>query len=106
KGSEYKNLAECTFGIMLHLELQEGKEEMGTRQYNSQYPKHTALVLRIMQNYLGKGHILYGDSAFASLSTAVALLERNTFFTGLVKTAYSGFPKAYLNGAAWEPHPP
>ncbi|EKX33341.1 hypothetical protein GUITHDRAFT_49051, partial [Guillardia theta CCMP2712] len=95
-GTEYKNIAECTFGIMLSLEVQEGKNLMQNLPFTERYAKHTALVLRLAQNYLNKGHIVYGDSAFSSVSTATALLEHNTFYTGLVKQCFKGFPKQYL----------
>eukprot|EP00960_Hanusia_phi_P063826 765588-Hanusia_phi.AAC.2 len=101
-GCEYKNLAECTYGILLFLELQEGKEIMETKMYDIGCPKHTSLVMRLAQNYLDKGHAIYGDSAFASLSTAKTLFSRKTFFTGLVKQCSSGFPKRYLNEEAWD----
>eukprot|EP00960_Hanusia_phi_P020240 598097-Hanusia_phi.AAC.1 len=58
--------------------------------------------MRLAHNYLDKGHVVYGDSAFASVSTAMTLLSRKTFFTGLVKQCHSGFPKRYLNQEAWD----
>eukprot|EP00960_Hanusia_phi_P003431 101083-Hanusia_phi.AAC.1 len=58
--------------------------------------------MRLAHNYLDKGHVVYGDSAFASVSTAITLLSRKTFFTGLVKQCHSGFPKRYLNQEAWD----
>eukprot|EP00960_Hanusia_phi_P010128 295928-Hanusia_phi.AAC.1 len=42
-GCEYKNLAECTYGILLFLELQEGKEIMERKLYDPACPKHTSL---------------------------------------------------------------
>lgn len=87
---------------MLSLEVQEGKNLMQNLPFTERYAKHTALVLRLAQNYLNKGHIVYGDSAFSSVSTATALLEHNTFYTGLVKQCSKGFPKQYLNTLAWQ----
>lgn len=45
---------------------------------------------------------MYGDSAFASVQTAMALLERSTYFVGMVKTAHKGFPKKVLLNDAWD----
>eukprot|EP00960_Hanusia_phi_P064213 765731-Hanusia_phi.AAC.1 len=106
-GSEYKTLAECTYGIMLHLELpQEGKEAMADSGFTRLYPKHTAIVLRVVKDYLDKGHVVYGDSAFASLETVRALLQHNTYFTGLLKNCHSGFPTKYLSSTAWQGNEP
>ena len=64
-GVEYKNLADAGTGILLHLEIQ---EDMSTN-----IPKHTALLLRLTKMLHGQGHIVYGDSAFASVEIATAL---------------------------------
>ncbi|KAL5493318.1 hypothetical protein EMCRGX_G014476 [Ephydatia muelleri] len=66
-GVEYKNLADAGTGILLHLEIQ---EDMSTN-----IPKHTALLLRLTKMLHGQGHIVYGDSAFASVEIATALYD-------------------------------
>jgi predicted metal-dependent enzyme (double-stranded beta helix superfamily) len=66
------------------------------------YPKHVAMVLRLCKNWFGKGHIIYGDSAFASVATVSALLERGCYFIGMLKTASAGFPKTFLHNDAWK----
>jgi hypothetical protein len=66
------------------------------------YPKHVAVVLRLLEKYLGQGHVAIADAYFASLATVLALLERGTWFIGMLKTASSGFPKAFLHKDAWE----
>ena len=46
--------------------------------------------------------VCIADSAFASYKLAVALLMRNVYLIGNVKTAHSGFPKAKLQSMANE----
>ena len=58
-GVEYKNLADAGTGILLHLEIQ---GDMSTKESCDQYPKHTALLLRLTKMLHGQGHIVYGDS--------------------------------------------
>lgn len=101
-GAEIKNIADVTTGVMLRLEFQEGKERMETKKFCAEYPKHVALVLRLTEPWHGKGHVVLGDSYFASVQTTIALLERGTYFMGMLKTASAGFPKAFLQKNAWD----
>jgi hypothetical protein len=66
------------------------------------FPKHVALTLRLTKFLHGKGHVVYADSYFASVQTAVALLARGTYFAGMLKTASAGLPNKYRQGAAGE----
>ena len=77
--------------------IQEGAELMASKKYCDQYPKHVALTLRLTEFLHGRGHVVYGDSYFASFQTARALLADGTYFTGMVKNATKGFPKKFLN---------
>ena len=86
---------------MLHIEIQESKEDMANKDFTDRYAKHTALVLRLTKMLHGKGHIFYGDSAFTSVETACAMLEHGMYYTGLLKTAHRGFLKSYLNTLVW-----
>ena len=88
---EYKVLADAFTGIMLHIEIQESKEDMANKDFTDRFSKHTALVLRLTKMLHGKGHIVYGDSAYTSFETACAMLEHGTYYTGLLKTAHRGF---------------
>eukprot|EP00960_Hanusia_phi_P076747 768604-Hanusia_phi.AAC.4 len=101
-GCEYRMLLECTLGLVLFLEVQEGKEIMEQKTYSPGCPRHTSLVMRLAHNYLDKGHVIYGDSGISSVSTARTLLSRKTFFTGLLKQCSAGFPKRYLYEEAWD----
>ncbi len=100
-GAEVKNLACGDTGIMLFAELQEGKERMANKKYVDETKSAgTALVLRLTEGagLHNSGCIVIGDSAFASVKTARALISRGMFFTGIVKTATRQFPITLLKG--------
>ena len=96
-GVEYNNEADAQTGIMLFLEIQEGKEAMAGKRYCDRYPKSVAPTLRMMECLHGCGHIVHGDSAFASVATCTALLEHSTYFSGLLKTAHKEFPRKFCS---------
>ena len=60
----------------------------------------TAQVLRLTKPWHGTGRAVYTDSAFASVTTAIACRQKGLHFTGLVKTATTKFPKKFLD--SWE----
>lgn len=97
-GPEIKTLADCTTGVMLHLELMAPKEEMRQREYCPEHGSGTSLLLRLTKSWRASGRIVVADSAFASVKTAVKLKVINgLYFLGLVKTAHKMFPKQWLN---------
>ena len=100
-GVEYKNVADAQTGIMLFLEIQEGKEAMAGKRYCDRYPKSVALTLRMTEFLHGRGHVVHGDSAFASVATCTALLEHSTYFSGLLKTAHKEFPRKFCQEMAF-----
>ena len=102
-GAEVKNLCDGLSGVMLYLELQEGKTRMAAKQCCDEEKATTACTLRLA-DFAGLGELhlreeekvqrlLVGDSWFAGCATAKALLEKlGVHFVGNVKTAHSGFP--------------
>ena len=96
-GAELKSLADGESGILLHLELMEGKEAQAAKEFCDEYPSSIAMTLRIVKHYFNSGRTLHADSAFSSVSCAIALRERGLFFLGCVKTASKRYPKKYLN---------
>ena len=97
-GCELKNSADVDTKIILQLEIQEGAEVMNTKEYMSEYKlAGTALLLRLTKPWHGSGRAISADSAFASVTTAVACRKNGMHFTGLVKTATRMFPKLYLD---------
>lgn len=96
-GAEIKSLADGESGILLHLELMEGKNAQAAKEFCDEFPSSIAMTLRIVKKYFNTGITLHADSAFSSVSCAHALLERGLYFMGCVKTASKRYPKEYLN---------
>jgi hypothetical protein len=69
---------------------------MKTKEFGEQ-PAGTASMLRLCKPWFGSGRTALGDSAFASVNTAIACDEKGLFFGGPVKTATALFPMQYLN---------
>ena len=96
-GVELKALIDCKSSIMMRLELCEGAKRQALKKYENEYGAGTAVSLRLTEPWHGKGHVVIGDSAFSSVSSCVAFIERGTFFRGIVKTASKLYPKKYMN---------
>ena len=46
-GAELKSLCDGESGILLHLEIMEGKDAQGVKEFSDRYPSSIALTLRI-----------------------------------------------------------
>eukprot|EP00731_Ephydatia_muelleri_P012032 Em0006g926a len=97
-GTEIKCVADGLVGIMLRIEICEGKEAESKKKW-SHLPAGTAQTLRLSEPWHGTGRIIVADSAFSSVTTAIELKKCGLLFTGVVKTASREFPKEYLNDA-------
>jgi hypothetical protein len=109
-GIELKNVADTATGIMIHIEIQRGKEPMKRQQYSLSHGATTACTLRMAESCKKCGQedknrdgsetpsdIVLGDSWFASVNTAEQLaLKCNSRFVGVVKTAHGRYPKLFL----------
>ena len=95
-GAELKSLADGESGILLHLELMEGKAANEDKEFCDRFPSSIALTLRVVKHYFGTGITLHADSAFSSVSTAKALRSRGLHFMGCVKTACKLYPKKFF----------
>ena len=96
-GCEVKTLADVASGVMINLEINEGKEAMKETRWQRELGAGTATTLRLSEPWHGSGRIDCGDSWFASVKTAIELRRRGLFFTGIVKTAYTKFPLRVLS---------
>ena len=95
-GIELRNLACGETSIILQLEIMDGKDAMQNKEF-AEFGSGTSSVLRLTAPWAGTPRAVVGDSAFASVKTAKALLDiRGLGFVGLVKTAHKLFPKGYL----------
>jgi hypothetical protein len=97
-GLELKTLCDSASGVMLFLELMEGKDRMRDKEY-ADISAGTGHVLRATKAYHGTNRTIIGDSAFASVTTAEECLKHGLHFMGIVKTATRKFPAKLLK--AW-----
>lgn len=95
-GCELKSMACGASGIMLRLELVMGQTSSEVQEFRDECSHTTALTLRLAKPWLRSGRVVCGDSYFASVQTAEALLKYGTRFIGVVKNATKGFPMEYL----------
>lgn len=114
-GCEMKAAADAATGIVFHIEIQEGGENMAAKDYVKPkkklseaemlrhnpnnlklYQATTACTLRLTRSYHNTGRIVIGDAWFASVATMTALHEHGLYFTGIVKTAHKNFPTAAI----------
>jgi hypothetical protein len=91
-GMEIKNCV-CGIGeIQLVLELVACADEMHRRLHWCPGGAATALMLRLLSSFASSGRLVVGDSAFASVRTAVALHKIGLYFIGLVKSCTRMYP--------------
>ncbi|XP_051167804.1 uncharacterized protein LOC127285709 [Leptopilina boulardi] len=91
-GCECKTLADVQTGIMIGIEINEGKEVMKDKLWQKEFGAGTATTLRLTQPWFGTGRIVVGDSWFASVKTAIELRKQGLYFLGIVKTATKMYP--------------
>jgi Transposase IS4 len=100
-GTELKSVADVETGVMLALEIQEGKEPMKLKKYFSDYGATTACTLRLvdLSAHCGQvdkdsgGELFFADSWFASVKTARQCKAKGHDFIGPVKTSHRLYPK-------------
>ena len=108
-GTMVKNTADPTTGVMIAMEIQEGKTRMEDKRFQMSQPgfKTAATTVRCVEDATGvklpdvatgrKRCIVLGDSWFASVKCANALKLAGHHFTGNVKGNNAGkFPRAWL----------
>ncbi|KAL1516062.1 hypothetical protein AB1Y20_002674 [Prymnesium parvum] len=95
-GVEFKNIGDAQSGIILFLEMTEGKAEQLRPEYYQEYGATTSCTLRLTAPWHGSKRDIGGDSWleswFASVKTAQALARKGLYFVGDVKTATSRYP--------------
>ena len=98
-GAELKALACALSGLMLRMEICEGKAAHAAQEHTAELGVTTATTMRLCKPWFGSERVVYGDSWFASVKTAEALLNNGLHFVGDVKTATRRFPAAELESA-------
>jgi hypothetical protein len=103
-GIEMKSAADGETGILLKLEIQEGKLRPGMPKKHFEGPPfnlpfHVAVLLRLVLAYFMSGRHVVADAAFSSVLSAWELLKRGLWFSGIVKTCSKRFPVDFFK--AW-----
>ncbi|CAK9832785.1 PiggyBac transposable element-derived protein 4 [Anthophora retusa] len=75
-------------GYVLNVEIYQGKSDDIDKT-----PKTSSLVLRLMQQYLNKGHHLFMDNFYNSIELSKKLLEHKTHTTGTLRSNRKGNPE-------------
>ena len=92
-GAELKAMACGSTGILLKLDIMEGKGANHLKPFSAEFGESTAVVLRLCSSLFGTGRIVHADSAFSSVKTLLALEERGLYFQGMVKDAHKEYPR-------------
>ena len=95
-GTEFKVLCDASTGVFLYIEIQEGKDTKRAKPYSSDLGGCAGCTMRRLEAPCKPGSTLIGDSWFGSVRAAVEAGKREVEFVGVVKTAHSLFPKAWL----------
>ena len=69
-GVEMKTTGCALSGVMLRMEICEGKEPMKTKEYSAEWGATTACTLRLFKPWFGTGRVAAADSWFAGVKTA------------------------------------
>lgn len=95
EGSELKAAACAESGMIIQIELLEGKEVMGQKPYVTpphSYKAGTGYLMRLLRPWFQSGKVIAADSTFSSVEALTALHQVGLFFIGCVKTSHKGFP--------------
>ena len=101
-GVELKTVGDALSGIMLRIEICEGKEPMKAKKYSAEYGATTACTMRLFEPWFGTDRVAAADSWFAGVKTTWAMLDNGLHFIGDVKTNSSLFCKEALVDATAE----
>jgi hypothetical protein len=95
-GAEFKDVADPYTGIILFLELQEGRDAMRAKEWSAEYGAGAACTLRMTRFWHGSGRTVIADSWFGSFICCIALWMVGLYSIMMVKTAYRFFPLKFL----------
>lgn len=95
-GVELKTVGDSISGVMMRIEICEGKEPMKAKEFSAAWGATTACTMRLMSPWFGSRRVVAGDSWFAGVKTARGLLDNGLHLIGDVKTNSSLFPKTVL----------
>ena len=99
---EVRNICCAESNIFLKLEIQEGAEAMGKKEYVAEFGKSVGGLMRLVKDYANTVRVVVGDSAFASVAAAIALFKLGLYFIGLVKNAHRLYPMGHMKNHKFE----
>ena len=82
-GTEMKACADGESGIMMNLQIMEGKERESFKKLNAQHGFGCAVYMRCIENWYGTGRHTIGDSAFGSSKTNIAVHKEVGMYSSL-----------------------
>ena len=82
---------------MIRLEIVKGCGGSGDLPFEDQFGASTAATLRLVEPWLRTDRVVCGDSWFASVGTASALMRYNMIFIGVVKNVTREYPMDFLS---------
>ena len=106
-GTEFKNLVDAYSGLMLWLEVMEGKERMHKKEHTKEVGVTAACVMRGVKHteefkiadstYLlsSQPRLFFGDSWFGSVKAACQVRKLGHHGCFVIKTAHSRTPKNF-----------
>lgn len=106
-GCEVQNLCDGETGIMLRLLIVKSASSANRLQggvaVDDEQLNHGSKVIKFLCGPWAKtGRTVYADSYYASVQTARELFKMGLRFTGVVKTATTGFPTKFLQELQFE----
>ena len=81
-------------GILLKLDIMEGKEANHLKPFSAEFGESTAVVLRLCSSLFGTGRIVHADSAFSLVKTLLAL-EKGVY-------TFKGWSKQHIRSIPWD----
>lgn len=95
-GHQFWTVVDSESCILVNYELNEGKNITRQRPFFAEFGACTATTLRLMEPYFETWRVVYIDSWFQSVKTAIQLFLRGILSIGIVKTAHRGYPRDEL----------
>ena len=95
-GVELKSVGDALSGVMLRLEICEGKEAMAAKPFAADWGATTATTMRLFEPWFNTDRVGAADSWFAGVKTLRGMKDNGMDFIGDVKTNSSLYPKQPL----------
>ncbi|KAL1528519.1 hypothetical protein AB1Y20_009862 [Prymnesium parvum] len=98
-GVEMKTVGDALSGVMIQMEICEGKEPMKLKEFSREWGATTACTMRLFKPWFGSGRVAAADSWFSGVKTTFALVSNGLHHVGDVRTNSSLFCKDALQAA-------